>query len=1271
MMGISLLNFTTPFEQAIEVAHGTDYSTNWVAYSENIFPSQRNEFLSRSTQRVGYDNKFWRTTLNDRMTVGAALSNSCGVWDDPGTAGSSRTLSQSCWPLDAPYGFLTRSNANNWNTAEAFLSFLAAPGVAMGNLAVAGGELQNGYSSYFANSVFGEAMGPTYPTQLLYRPAALYARKHQLTTPASNVCASGMLIPQTGAINRSIFLAKNQCSGTFAGEAVWQTGELAGIVRKSGPPSSTTLSKASLNINLFQKSASAPWYNGYSDYNADLKLLARGFSIVPEFRISEHIDDYLEAGLIDNGKTDSFEIAETGINSSTVTNGTASFYLDYSNSDFLQEFLRVKQETLLNAKEIKLVCSAACKFVPYKGFYPADRTLQLVEQFKKDYADTMNGSALRSGFAAPNLEKAGSSDLFAGVWGGFTKMAMAPLFNPGILYNSIKSGLAVDWPLVTQGSKFQKVAFGQTGQFDGDNAQNWAITCRSGSSGVYPLYTIGSDHTNPDSSYNQEMLGFNRTFFDMRVPFEGVINPENYLEGINLFDMDAHPSSSVVSATASYAGAPGASYSRMMRNFLGAVPEFFLKDNSFTKLSTPAMFDTLTFDGNETYMARIKLYRSMTGSRNYSYESASVNYHSDLTKLFTPLGACGVQQATAGGDDSGVHYITGSSYPLPQDPRNAPDYHENFTMYSRPTAFGPPMAGLGGGALCLSGALYTTNTIYDSFSGHNPAYTPPYYDGEAWCDLIFRPIGGINYTLGMIARETTASYLRFDAGYQSGSMTSRQAAGSWAGCGPRTPLIFTPNAFPYTATSVPTLPRRPAIAPYSGVNINKNSMQLSASIRLKGIESVSFAEQNVFGQTTATRNTTEGYKWIIQPWFETPMLNFNDTGVRPLTSSELSLPTFASCSVPRGMWHQFGIIEPDQNKGIFLEIGDIPNNWLTYNHLIINTGSVYNEFDTDGSYTIPSKVKSLSDLVGFNQGTNKARLGGLKENITIKEAIVAVPYVIETTTVTLGATEATFERKKFITIPEYRFESALATAYGSAAGDSLLSAGESIRRQIELMQNYIMPPEFDFITNRDLDPIAMYIFEFSHTFDQDDLAYMWQNIAPRNYGKVTLTHAEVGHELLTTELLSETNLSENENLRWMVFKVKQKSQVDYYDYLTTEAGQVSYGFQGRLSQADAATGYNLAYNWPYDYFSIIEKIKIDAEILFHSEPSDRFTSDLSDTFNATGLNQEVAAAGTSVAQNLNTAADSAEVSIVANQDSAAAARSPGAPVGSNIGDSNY
>ena len=59
----------------------------------------------------------------------------------------------------------------------------------------------------------------------------------------------------------------------------------------------------------------------------------------------------------------------------------------------------------------------------------------------------------------------------------------------------------------------------------------------------------------------------------------------------------------------------------------------------------------------------------------------------------------------------------------------------------------------------------------------------------------------------------------------------------------------------------------------------------------------------------------------------------------------------------------------------------------------------------------------------------------------------------------------------------------------------MIAAGASIRKQLQKMERYVLPPEFDFLTNTQIDPFVMYMFEFEYTFDRDDLNYIWQNIA--------------------------------------------------------------------------------------------------------------------------------------------------------------------------------
>jgi hypothetical protein len=240
--------------------------------------------------------------------------------------------------------------------------------------------------------------------------------------------------------------------------------------------------------------------------------------------------------------------------------------------------------------------------------------------------------------------------------------------------------------------------------------------------------------------------------------------------------------------------------------------------------------------------------------------------------------------------------------------------------------------------------------------------------------------------------------------------------------------------------------------------------------------------------------------------------------------------------------------------------------------------------------------------MGFGPEDSSVRLGKVAPKKVIKEAVVVVPYIIDyidpkiSNKSTLGQ-YARIEKKKFITIPTNRYEAALKEKQGSAAGDSLDAAGVSIRNLVQKMEQYVLPQQFDFLQNPLVEPIVMYIFEFKYELDQDDLSYIWQNIAPRDYKKMSFQTEAVAHELFNTELLTEQNLMENPDLRWMVFKVKQKSQAEYKDAVVRQASE-----GGKKLIIPPKTGYPIRYNWPYDYLSIVELVKIDAEVLYKSAP---------------------------------------------------------------------
>ena len=1113
LLSLPNMNTVTAYDQILAIIKSSNYSLNWIMYCENVFPSSRNEFVSSSREKTGFDNKFWRGSTDERVDVGNDFYNSFGA--------KTPAVSQSCWPLDAQADFLTRSGPPSIATSDHDMIKVGSAG-----------ELQNNYFSYHVGVV---STSPLAVSGL--SPAALYSRKHMMATPNSVVSPTGPQIAETGSLEAKLDMFDTGVQiDVFGGEAVWEAGDQAGIVTVSS------------STSVFEASASQPWFDKYSDFNEDLMLMARDYCIVPEFRISEHVEDYVKYGLSSKNKTDTFEIPGTVINSST-----SSFYLDYSNSEFMTEFLNIKQDSLLDATEIRLVCSAAIRFNPYKGFYPAQRTLDLVSQFSRSY-----GAGFDASIESASKKFSGESIIQS--QGGLLRPLMQTLYSPGILYNSIKSGLAVEYPAITDATKLSASYYGADRPIE---THNWAITSQRPPASPKVGYRGGE-------------------FWDVKVPFEAILAPEKYIAGVQFIDIEPHPSASL-NVTASMGAASDEIYSMMASNFFGEVGSFFLKDSGYTKLTSDTVTDDLRFQSGSVYGARIKLKRSMSGSRDYRGESGSAGNNNGY--------------GIAGGQVYDGTNFGKATYSLPQDPRQGTRLQETFTMYSRPSAFGPPVAGQPDGTGSVVGLVLKNNAL-DSFNGFNWSFTPPYTNGEAWVDLIFRPETGTTYDLERILSEVSGVYWRADPGPSTGSS-------DYLGSNPVLISSFGTASYSNAINYI-----------YSGHNINSNAMQISASINLFGVERVLQQEEDSFGNKLKSTNITAGKRWVIQPKFETPMLNFNDQGVRPITNAagNLSLPTFASGAVPRGMWHQFGIMPDSPDKGVFMEIGDIPTDWLKNHYDVILNDTVYNNLDADTGTGLYKKMQSLTDVAGFGRSSTAKRLGEIAESRTIKEAVVAVPYIVDSVEGVSKAT-GTFSstRKSFVNIPQQRYQAALASEKGSSKGDSLDAAGESIRKLTQKMERYILPPQFDFLNNPAIDPIVMYIFEFEYKLDQDDLSYIWQNIAPRHYKKISFQYQSVAHELMDTELLSEANLVDNENLRWMVFKVKQKAQTNYYDLITPQAGQAS---KDVFSFDDETSGYKLGFNWPYDYLSFVELIKIDAEVLF-KQPS-MLTSEIVPTTSTLG-----------------------------------------------------
>ena len=72
------------------------------------------------------------------------------------------------------------------------------------------------------------------------------------------------------------------------------------------------------------------------------------------------------------------------------------------------------------------------------------------------------------------------------------------------------------------------------------------------------------------------------------------------------------------------------------------------------------------------------------------------------------------------------------------------------------------------------------------------------------------------------------------------------------------------------------------------------------------------------------------------------------------------------------------------------------------------------------------------------------------------------------------------------------------------------------------------------------------------------------------------------------------------NIRWMVFKVKKKARTNYYDLIKDAESSDKFKFEFDIdSHKKKVPDYS--YNWPYDYFSLVELVQLESEIVIDAK----------------------------------------------------------------------
>jgi len=1040
-------------------------------YGQVVYPASYNAGMEMIRERQNFKVKFWDTTRAKRTTLGFEKSSSMGAPYN----GRFNQLTQSAWALDASQIFsdgviCTASNASS----------------------SAGGELQNDYLMVHNGA------------KQFITASALYARKHMLFATMSTTCIT-LDNPQTGSVTNTVDPSRRQGDvQIYSGDALWEANRLAGTIKttieNSVDEAGNTITTA---VTSFVSGVREPIDPDYESNMKDAILKSQEYSIIPEFRISEHIDKYLKNGvgdwLADNPRM--FEIF--GASGTLPQNSSGSdFYKIFSNSDFMRRFETIYTDHVgfKSPAKITLRCKAIKKFLPYDGFYPAQRTLDLASQFSQSYARFVNVK--------------GGIDFASPVTDGVTypkaalRPFLQPFYSPGIMYNTIKSGVAVDY-----------------GMYSG----SYEVVNNSGSGGAAEIFMIGRP-TSIDGGGRGP--GGVASGFDNRVPFEALVSPADYISNMTFVDMEPHPSASM-NMTASWDGSGDPLYEMMINNFLAESVNMFLPNGQMSTIISAKENDFKNFQPNKVYAMRIRLRKSYNQERTYEASSGK------------------------------------TTYPIPQvtPEEKANGLRETFTMYSRPTAFGPPLAGRD------FATVLTAVPKMDSLQGYNPAYTPPYYDGEAWCDILFKA-SYPRHTLDEILSDAKILSMRVD-----GSEWTKAGNGV-----------------------------QDATKPYNSSNVDQYAMQITASINVSGkakVNSVQYRPDGspvmVVDDPASTQNV-----WVIQPKFETPMLNFTSTSgsLRPITEAQgnLTMPANGKTTVPRGMWHQFGLPPDVDDKGIFMEISDIGSDWVR-NKVPTFAGGLATDYYQTELLTQGKSYLSLADQMKFNK--TGIKLGQIAESFEVSEAIVAIPFIED------GGVRTFFEIPK-VTVEAYRLNEKdpdrASMIELPVTTDPALVVGESIKNQLDLMKKYVIPPKFNFMEFDSVDPIAMYIFEFKHTFDRDDLTYMWQNLPPKAASKIEISESTISHPLLTNELMGATGRATGRALqsevKWMVFKVKQRANWNYYSkVLSRVGGDTDFSFNFKMGGADTeVSNVKYSYNWPYDFFSLVEFANIEAQVDIEDTP---------------------------------------------------------------------
>lgn len=919
-----------------------------------------------------------------------------------------------------------------------------------------------------------------------------------------------------------------------------------------------------------------PAYDSYEKFSENIKLFGKDCSVLPEFTISDHIDYYIENTF--ESRNRKFLSLKGAHNTSSADSEDddrhpfrQDFFDEFIDSDFSFNFMEIANEHSqrfenVKVNRIKLKCKGIKKLLPYNGFYPMNRTVQLASIFSSSINPPQNIelSQWRNDTlsASSDAEKANAgrgwelkdpqSDEF------FRLMAvMQPLFAPGIVYNTIKSGIAVSWTAMTgavigqqqidrswwspygKGIGHSTIAGTRAWQVSTSPDNTWRST--TGSTFRIPfecLYNFnGSNFPISKSSVDEPISNGQGDWVNgdnMRGKQGHVIGPiyPELLRGNQHFVGGFGNESAYLNKTFCFGwnGEIAPQFEMAMGNFLAESVRFFLQDQNLSAIFSDREENIRgNFENGKSYYMDLALEKTPDLVMCESYWNKNNKYF------------------LSGAMASSSHF---QNFSCSFDGRyfgpatNKYWYHHPIQQGASGTAAHPD---------AFQGGYYMRDDAGAHYMHADPAqapFTPPYFYGTSIARIRYDSDGTENTSNSVIASILAKSDVidinrELLEKIQEGDFTSFESS-----------ILDLNNDFASSSMAY------------------RDRMVVGDSLKIFGLSRENIPSYDKFGNTVNVTPPSDSSKdrWVIAPKFECPVLDFSTQplsritisgGMHPSQSlsrsisaspSEAYLST-SSIGTGRGMWSGYGLI-PKNGSGIKFELRE--------------------------SFTAadaPPNAKSLIKAMGFDKTKSQKFVGKIAREKEISEAVICIPFTRKPSAETEADTVQIIDDRFFFKVDKEIMQNQINEGKKT-----------TITRLVEGMKQYVIPPNLDFVLNQNIFPFVMYLFEFKHLLNQRDLQDIWQGILPDIGMTAEIDEESISHKFTKDEFFHGKKLPED--IRWMVFKVKKKAEIDY-SKVTFDISDDPAFSKDLYTAGQKPKKYS--YNWPYDFFSLVELAKVDTE----------------------------------------------------------------------------